>query len=128
MTHYEASVVRDGRFWLITVHADGARFGLTQARTLAEVEPMTRDLIATVLDADDPAVFDVSFVYAPEISGMVQRVEQARLQARAARDAADGEARAAARALLDAGVSTRDAAVLLHVSPGWVSVLAREAA
>ena len=54
LASYRASVDRDGRFWL--VHVDGV--GSTQARNLAELEAVAKDLVEVMVgDADA----DVSF-------------------------------------------------------------------
>lgn len=47
-TTYAATVTRAGAYWHVAI-AD-VPMGYTQARRLAEVEPMARDLIATLLD------------------------------------------------------------------------------
>ena len=52
---YHASVERDGRFWLIRVTEIDR---VTQARSIEEIEPMVRDLIATHLDIE-PDSFEV---------------------------------------------------------------------
>ena len=44
---YRAEVARDGGFWSVRVPEIGRT---TQARTLAEIEPMARDLIAVMED------------------------------------------------------------------------------
>jgi predicted RNase H-like HicB family nuclease len=58
---YTAIASRDEKYWLVRVLGLGAypQDGLpTQARTLAEVEPMARDLIAVYLDIPEDS-FDV---------------------------------------------------------------------
>lgn len=128
MTHnYAAAVSRDGRFWLIAVTRDGVTFGLTQARKLGEVEPMARDLIATILDEPADAV-PLTITFASEIAELTTPVFAARANAETAKGRAEDATRAAARQLLDKGVSVRDAATLLGVSASWVSVLTRHAA
>lgn len=47
MNHYTAIATRDGAYWLVHVPDIDQH---TQARSLAEVEPMARDLISLVLD------------------------------------------------------------------------------
>jgi hypothetical protein len=47
-TTYDCTATRDGRFWLVHVPAIDK---YTQARNVAEVETMARDLIATVTDS-----------------------------------------------------------------------------
>ena len=55
MTTYHAEVSQDGKFWRVRV-PEVAR--TTQARTLDEVEPMARDLIA-IMDGIDADSFDL---------------------------------------------------------------------
>ena len=58
---YEVRAWQDDDWWLARVvaasdNADTSPLNsLTQARSLAEVEPMARDLIATILDVDEDA-------------------------------------------------------------------------
>lgn len=52
---YTAHAERDGRFWLVHVPEIDQ---WTQARNLREVEPMARDLIATLLEVE-PTSFAV---------------------------------------------------------------------
>ncbi|HRD60937.1 MAG TPA: hypothetical protein PLZ93_01160 [Nocardioides sp.] len=58
---YQATVERDDRWWLVQVPALGYS---TQAESREDVEPMARDLIATVLDID-PEDIDVDVSYKP---------------------------------------------------------------
>lgn len=57
--NYTVNVWREGAWWVAQVVAasGGADASVltftTQAHTLAEVEPMVRDLIATILDTED---------------------------------------------------------------------------
>lgn len=55
MTTYTAFVGRGERYWLVTVPEIQRT---TQARTLREIEPMARDLIA-VMERVDPQSFDL---------------------------------------------------------------------
>jgi hypothetical protein len=65
---YQVRVSRQDDWWLARVLAasDGADSAplnaLTQARSLARIEPMARDLIATIIDADE-RTFDVELEY-----------------------------------------------------------------
>lgn len=43
--HYSVDASRDGRYWTVHVPEIGHR---TQARSVAEIEPMARDLIAVM--------------------------------------------------------------------------------
>jgi hypothetical protein len=63
---------RDGRWWLVRVPG----VGITQARRLSEVEPMARDLIATVLDVAADS-FEVRVVNAGEADIVALAAERA---------------------------------------------------
>ncbi|MBO3740332.1 hypothetical protein [Actinoplanes flavus] len=56
MKVYEARVRRSGDWWFVEV--PGVDMGYTQARKLADVEPMVRDMLSLLLDvpADSFAV------------------------------------------------------------------------
>lgn len=114
MTTYHANVERGERFWLIHV-PEVDRW--TQARNLREIEPMARDLIATMeqVDIDSfelhvtialPAVATKHWEHAKHL-----REQSARLQSEAAE-----EAREAARALAHDGLTLREIGELLGVS------------
>lgn len=118
MNTYTATVTRDDRFWMIRVKD----VALTQARKLVEVEPMARDLIATWFDVPADS-FGLTIEYAPEIAGPVARAADLRQTATTAKSAAEYATAEAARILVKQGVSTRDAAQLLNVSAGWISVI-----
>lgn len=98
--------------------------GVTQSHTLRDAEEMVRDYIA--LDTGmAPDAFDVEIT--PEIGGELgKRTAAARravADAEEARRAAAAQSRDAARQLQDAGLSGRDIAVVLQVSPQRVSQL-----
>lgn len=106
------------------LHVDGV--GVTQSRTLWDAEDMVRDLIARreELSEDEFAV-----AITPEIGGGLDEESRAAREAvsaanRAQRQAA-AQSRAAARRLRQAGLSGRDIAKVLNVSPQRVSQLLR---
>ncbi|MCR6711951.1 MAG: hypothetical protein NVV57_04300 [Demequina sp.] len=111
---FEVRVRRDGRFWYVAVPAvDGA----TQARSLTEVEPMARDLIAEItgrtpstisvdIDVELPSVVEAHLEAAIRL-----REEEATARARAAE-----ESRAAARELRDSGLTVRELGIALGIS------------
>ena len=100
-----------------------ADVGVTQSRNLWDAETMARDLISRREGLDDS--FDITIT--PEIGGGLDE------QTRAARDAvtaadraqrrAAAQSREAARRLRQAGLSGRDMAKVLNVSPQRVSQL-----
>lgn len=104
------------------LHIDGV--GVTQSRTLWDAEMMARDLVSRRLGvpADSFAV-----AVAPEIGGgLDERTHAAReavSQADQAQRKAAAQSREAARELRQAGLSGRDIAKVLDVSPQRVSQL-----
>jgi hypothetical protein len=125
MTAYTARVERGEQFWLVTIPEIQRT---TQARTLREVEPMARDLIA-VMQQVDPQSFELkpdimfpSVAYEHWTRAAKLREESARVQTEAAE-----EARTAARALADLGLTVRDIGTLLGVSHQRAAQLIAEA-
>lgn len=120
---YEIRAWQEGDWWLARVvgASDGAGGaplnGLTQARTLIQVEPMARDLIATILDTEQ-GTFDITVDYVlPEDAGdLVRQARAARACAGAARELWQDRSTVAARALADHGYSLRETAALLGIS------------
>ncbi|MGH3935005.1 MAG: hypothetical protein ACRDS1_08525 [Pseudonocardiaceae bacterium] len=89
----------------------------TQARTLREVEPMTRDLVATMAGAA-PDSFDLTtdITLPDEVTTHLKHAEQLREQSRQAQASAAAEVRQAARLLAEQGMSLRDVGAALGVS------------
>lgn len=120
---YELRVWHEGEWWLARVIAasDGADpsplNALTQARSLAKIGQMGRDLVATILDADDDA-FDVEIDYAlpGETGDLVSHAKSTRVWLDAAQQLWQEGATVAARTLAGQGYSLRDIAVLLGLS------------
>ncbi|HTW00466.1 MAG TPA: hypothetical protein VMF87_09220 [Streptosporangiaceae bacterium] len=109
------------------LHIDG--IGVTQSHTLHDAEAMARDYIT--LDTGEPdASFQVEIV--PEIGGGLDEKTRAARTAVAEADQAQRRAaarsRQAARDLRQAGLSGRDIAVVLKVSPQRVSQLLKTSA
>jgi hypothetical protein len=103
-----------------------AGVGVTQSRTLWDAEDMARDLIARREHVPEDA-FTVTIT--PEIGGGLDEETRAAREAvttanRAQRQAA-AQSRTAARRLRQAGLSGRDIAKVLGVSPQRVSQLLR---
>jgi len=120
MTLYTADAVRDGRWWPPTVDGVGA----TQSRSLKDAPDAVRGLVSAMQDAD-PSTVEVTIH--PQIgTDLLEHVEAARESVvRAARLQADAAAqsRAAARELLSIGLTGKDIATILDVSPQRVSQL-----
>lgn len=106
------------------LHISGV--GVTQSRSLAEAEETARDFIA--LDLDVPAdSFDLRIV--PEVgNGIDRKVEQIRDEINAAAQAQNRAAessRALVGELKGLGLSGKDTAAVLGITPQRVSQLAR---
>lgn len=120
MTVYNVRAKRWEHGW--ELHIDGV--GVTQSRSLWDADMMARDLIARREDID-PASFGVAIT--PEIGGGLD--EQTRAAREAVTDAdraqrrAAAQSREAARRLRQAGLSGRDIAKVLEISPQRVSQL-----
>ncbi len=111
---YHVRVERGERYWLVHV-VELDRW--TQARTLREVEPMARDLIATMAGAA-PDSFDLAtdIVLPEEVTTHLRQAEQLREQSRQAQASAAAQVRQAARLLAEQGLSLRDVGAALGVS------------
>lgn len=114
VTTYHVRVERGDRYWLVHV-VELDRW--TQARTLRDVEPMARDLVATMADAA-PDSFDLTTDIAlpDEVTTHLKLAEQLREQSRQAQASAAAEVRQAARLLSEQGMSMRDVGAALGVS------------
>lgn len=114
MKIYDVHVTRGDVYWLVHVPAVSRS---TQARTLREIEPMARDLIAVMLDVD-PGSFDlnVDITMPVDAAEHLRRAEQLRAAAAQAQHDAADEVRAAARSLKSTGMPLRDLGRLLGVS------------
>jgi hypothetical protein len=120
---YQVRVWQEDGWWLARVIAasDGADpaplNALTQARGVAKIESMGRDLIATILDASEDA-YDVEFEY--QLSGesgeLVCQAKGARAWLDAAQDLWQERSAAAVKALTAEGYSLRETATLLGLS------------
>jgi DNA-binding CsgD family transcriptional regulator len=107
------------------LHIEGV--GVTQSHGLRDAEMMVRDLISRRLGVPEDS-FSVEVT--PEIgNGLDERATAARAAVRAAASAqqkAAAQSREAARLLQRAGLTGRDIAAVLQVSPQRVSQLLRD--
>lgn len=116
MSEYTAAAERDGKFWLVRV--EGEDFShTTLARHLREVEPMARDLVATMLEVPADSFGMVVVPVLPVgVREHLTTAERLRSEAADATGRAAEESRAAARELVAAGLSLRDVGDALGVS------------
>jgi hypothetical protein len=125
MSTYTARVERGEQFWLVTVPEIERT---TQARTLREAEPMARDLIA-VMEQVDPQSFELKadIVFPAVAHEHWTRASRLREQAAQTQAQAAEEARAAALALAELGLTVRDVGAMLGVSHQRAAQLITEA-
>jgi DNA-binding PucR family transcriptional regulator len=117
---FEAVATREGKWWVVDVDGVGA----TQGRTTSEAQEMAEDLVTAMLGVTAKD-FVVDIVYRlPD--DLAVEFEEARRQQRLAEEAQQ-RAAAASRKLvhnvLAAGLSKRDAARVLGLSPQRISQL-----
>jgi predicted RNase H-like HicB family nuclease len=112
---YTATAVRSGRWWAIDV-TDVAGCH-TQARTVADIEPMARDAVAMLLDVA-PGSFDVKVdLRLPDRARkLLDAAARAANEAKAAEAKARKDRAAAVAAMVAAGISQADAGRVLGVS------------
>jgi hypothetical protein len=120
---YEVRAWREHDWWLARVIAasDGADVtpldALTHARTLTKIEQTVRDLVATILDADE-VTFDIELEYVlpHEVETVVFEAIGAWAWLDAAQDLWLEHSVLAVRALAEHGFSRRETAKLLGVT------------
>ena len=114
MNECHVDVERDGRFWFVTVDGIGHS---TQARNLAEVEPMARDLISVMTDVPaDSFTLDIGIHIPEAIQERLRRTAELRSESARLQSEAAAESRLAARALADEGLTLRDIGTTLGIS------------
>ena len=103
-----------------------SEIGVTQSRTLADSEEVARDYVALVRDVPAESVrVEILPELDPELAGAVSEARSAAGAAEDAQKRAAALSRSAVRLLKGAGMSGRDVAVILKVSPQRVSQLLR---
>jgi DNA-directed RNA polymerase specialized sigma24 family protein len=103
-----------------------ADVGVTQCQPLADAGRMARDYLATELGGEPE---DYAVEIRPDLGGIEDEAADVRrrmLLAQAAVDVAAAEMRQVVRRLRGQGLSVRDTATILEVSPGRVSQLAND--
>ncbi len=117
---YEAKCTREGDWWSVAVTDQlegGEPLLFTQARRLRQVDAMVIDAVTTLLEVPESEVVVVKI---PELNNALNAQLEARRRARSvARAAASDAARAdvdIARALVNSGLTIRDAGDILEIS------------
>ena len=120
---FDAIASREGRWWLVRIPALDA---VTQARSLAEIPVMARELVAAHLDVDiDELTVNVSFELPEDVATTWAEAEALRAQAAEAERRAAALRRSAVRTLLrDAHMSQAEAGAVLGLSKQRVQQLA----
>ena len=120
---FDATVTREGRWWLITVAALDA---VTQARSIREIPIMATDLVSSLLDVDETAVaVNLTYDLPETVAATWREAEELRAQADAAGERSVALRRAAVRALLtEEHMSQAEAGVVLGLSKQRVQQLA----
>ncbi|MFI9387326.1 hypothetical protein [Kutzneria sp. NPDC052558] len=120
MKTFEAVATREGKWWVVDVNGVGA----TQGRTTTEAQEMAEDLVTAMLGTT-ARDFVVDIVYRlPD--DLAVEFEEARRQQRLAEEAqqrAAASSRKLVHNVLAAGLSKRDAAKVLGLSPQRISQL-----
>lgn len=127
MTTYQVTATRDGDWWSLVASNVGGREVASQSRRLDQADAAIREAIALVLDVDRDA-FDVDIT--PELERI--EVSDATLEVLALRrelaelsDRARRRTPAAIAELRAAGLTVRDVAHLLGITPSRVSQIER---
>lgn len=121
VTRYQATATREGRYWVVTVPTVGA----TQARTAEQAEKMAASLVSIVLGVAPESVrIDLELQLGNELQQEIVAARLAIDNAAQAQQAAAAASRQVVRRILDQGLSQRDAARVLKLSPQRIHQLA----
>jgi DNA-directed RNA polymerase specialized sigma subunit len=123
MTTYRVTATREGDWWSLVAHDVGAREVASQSRRLDQADAAIRAAIALVLDVD-PATFEVSVI--PDLDGIAisEDARQVLELRRALSELSERTHRrtpVAVTELRDAGLTVRDVAHLIGVTPSRIS-------
>lgn len=117
MTAYEATVVREGKWWMVSIPSID---GLTQARRLGEATEMAREYIAASQDVPLETV-SVTLSFAPigevdDVTDRVAAIVDERARAAELEKAAAQHTTELTLTLAEAGIPVRDIGAILGVS------------
>lgn len=123
---YRVVVTREDGAWLAEI--PGLAGGHTYARTLAGLDRAVREVIVLAADLSDEAMPDLNLEYSfqtgdPDVDTAAVNVRALRTQAEDLAATATRRTAEAARLLTAHGLSVRDTAVVLGISPQRVSQL-----
>jgi hypothetical protein len=120
---YNAVAHREGKWWVVEV--DGV--GSTQGRTAAEAQEMAEDLVTAMTEfRRGDFVVDVVYRLPGQLQVMVEEVRDMQHKAEEAQRTASAASRLLVKRVLAAGLSKRDAARVLGLSPQRISQLTAE--
>ncbi|WP_225997034.1 type II toxin-antitoxin system HicB family antitoxin [Myceligenerans pegani] len=123
---YQATVTREDGWWMVHVPEID---GLTQARRLADVEQMARELIAVTRDVpvEDVAVnVSIDAVAGIKVRDVLEDVAAERAEAKRLDADASAKTAALARKLVGKGIAQRDVGKILGVSHQRVNQLVQQ--
>ena len=116
MNTYQVMVTRDGRWWMISVPEID---GLTQARRLADVEQMARELIAVTLDVRlSEVAVEVTFgdIDGIPVGSCIQTISSERAEAARLEEDAAAKTKTLVKELVAHKVPLRDIGEMLGLS------------
>ena len=128
MTTYQVTATRDGDWWSLVASDVGGREVASQSRRLDQADAAIREAIALVLDVD---VDDVEVEISPdlrlvEISDETLEALELRRALAELSDRARRRTPAAIAELRSAGLTVRDVAQLLGITPSRVSQIEKQ--
>jgi hypothetical protein len=119
VTEYAATAAREGKWWVVTVPG----VGVTQSRSLVDAPATARDLVSVMLDVPPSAV---SVTVTPDLGPKATEVAHAKGLLRelvTIQSKASAESRKVVTELAATGMSGKDIAAVLEMSPQRVSQL-----
>ena len=122
--NYRATISREDPWWVATVD----EVGVTESKTIADLEDMVRDLIMVMRDLDGPD-FEITWDYdlPAEAADALKDYQRSRSEHRIAECKYNQDAERAALALGRAQLSSREAAQLMGLSYQRVQQLRNKA-
>lgn len=128
MTTYRVVARRDGDWWSLVAADVGGREVASQSRRLEQAEPAIREAIALVLDVDSDA-FEVDVIPefdAEPVSRQTLELIELRRELAVLRQQAKLGTPQAVTELRSAGLTVRDVAQLLQITPSRVSQIEQQ--